>query len=90
VVVWVGFLKEPLEPVRRRHRLTLVTMCGSRYVSPIGATLLHIVVIIVVDHSPLKALLHLFLLPSMPCWAVWVPMSDGASLSLLGVTSLLR
>jgi hypothetical protein len=90
-VVWVGLLEESLEVVVRWPRLTLVTV-GSSHDSPyVGATRLPIVAIIVLSHghSLLRTFLHLLLLPSTPSLALWMATSNGASLPLLSVASLI-
>jgi hypothetical protein len=86
-MVWVGFLKEPIEVVHRQPRLTLVAACGGWDASHAGATCLLVFVVIVVGHGrgPLKALLA----PLLAALDALHAAVDGTSLSLLGVASLL-
>jgi hypothetical protein len=58
-VVWAGFLEEPLEVVRGRPRLMLVTMSSAQDMPHTRAASLPIIAIIMVSrgHGPLKALL---------------------------------
>jgi hypothetical protein len=58
-MVWAGFLKEPLEVVCGRPRLTLVAACGSQDAPHVGIARLPVIAIIMVGRGrgPLKALL---------------------------------
>jgi hypothetical protein len=58
-VLWVGFLKDPLDVVLGRPRLMLVTTYGGRDVPHAGSARLPIIAITVVGsgHVPLNALL---------------------------------
>jgi hypothetical protein len=76
-VVRAGLLEESLKVVCRRSCLVLATMCGSCDVPHTEG----------VTHR--GCCLRLFLPPLEPFLASWTAMSDGASLSLLGVASLL-
>jgi hypothetical protein len=89
-MVWAGFLDERLEVVRRRPHLTLVAMHCSRHASRAGAAHLPVVAVIMVGRGCglLRALLRLLLLSLTPSLAWWTATLGGASLSLLGVTSL--
>jgi hypothetical protein len=61
-VIWAGFLKEPLEVVRRWPRLSLVTVSGSRDASHARAARLPVITDVRAgrSHGPLRALLASF------------------------------
>jgi hypothetical protein len=81
-------LDKPFEVVHRRPRLTLVIVCGGRSAPHARATQLTVVAL-GRGRGPLKALLAPLFPPLMPSLVPWVAMSDGVSLLLLEVASLL-
>jgi hypothetical protein len=93
-MVWVGLLENLLKVVCQQPRRTLVAVHGGRDASHIGATHPPVMAVVVAGrgHSPLTTLLvplvatfGALLVIRMQCTV----MSDGTSLLLLGVASLL-
>jgi hypothetical protein len=86
-VVWAGLLEKPFEVVHRRPRLMLVIVRGGRSAPHARATRLAIVAL---GHGRglLKALLAPLFPPLMPSLVPWAAMSDGVSMLLLEVASL--